>query len=178
MKTKQTLTILLTLLLSFGTWSCEKDEKEKNWTSLPAETQEGKNTIGCLVDGKVWATNYWGNRHWMSKSTQVIYYKNSEKSYYIKILAYKKNDTAISIWILNKKIKIETKLNADFVFKNELGNYDAIRGMGGVYLTKFDTINRIISGKFSFEAIHEEDKTDTLKVTDGRFDMELIIDKN
>jgi len=35
--------------------SCEKEVKE--WTELPPETQKGANTIGCLVNGELWATS-------------------------------------------------------------------------------------------------------------------------
>ena len=28
----------------------------KVWTELPPKTQTGANTMGCLVDGKLWAT--------------------------------------------------------------------------------------------------------------------------
>ncbi len=43
------------LLCASSCNSCD-DDKVKEWTELPPETQTGANTIGCLVDGQLWAT--------------------------------------------------------------------------------------------------------------------------
>ena len=36
---------------------------------------------------------------------------------------------------------------------------------------KLDTVNQIISGIFQFDAINEDDMTDTVKIREGRFDV-------
>ena len=41
---------------------------------------------------------------------------------------------------------------------------------GAITITKFDTINHIVSGTFYFKA-KLEDGTETVNVTDGRFDI-------
>ena len=40
---------------------------------------------------------------------------------------------------------------------------------GELFITKLDSINQIVSGTFWFQAVN--DRGDTVKVTDGRFDM-------
>ena len=40
-------------------------------------------------------------------------------------------------------------------------------------ILKLDTINQIISGTFQFDAINEEDITDTIKIRVGRFDVKF-----
>ncbi len=43
------------------------------------------------------------------------------------------------------------------------------RSSGELTITRFDEVNQIVSGTFSFNAVNEIG--DTVKVTDGRFDM-------
>jgi hypothetical protein len=40
-------------------------------------------------------------------------------------------------------------------------------------ILKLDTVNNIISGTFQFDAINEEDDTDTIKIREGRFDVKF-----
>ncbi len=141
-------------LLALVTLGCEKEKKEeKNWTSLPPETQEGKNTIGCLIDGELWATNYWGLVN--------IMHANMYADFSIQNMGDGKD-------VLGKKLKGELSFqlkNLQFFISKE----------PYIYLTKFDTTNKIISGRFYCKAIHEYNKNDTIKVTEGRFDMKLNI---
>jgi hypothetical protein len=40
-------------------------------------------------------------------------------------------------------------------------------------ILKLDTVNNIISGTFQFDAINENDDTDTIKIREGRFDVKF-----
>jgi hypothetical protein len=44
-------------------------------------------------------------------------------------------------------------------------------------ITKLDTENKIVSGRFNFILISETDITDTIKITDGRFDSKLHLNQ-
>ncbi len=171
-------TLFLTLLFALSIFNtCDDDKDELNWTSLPPETQEGKGTIGCLIDGKLWATNEWDNGFMRQAPVRAYFYKESyykEGKTYCTIGAEKKDGTFIVIDINTANIKTEKKISAEAgVGMGYLNFY--VSKEPYIYLTKFDTINHIISGQFSFEAINNEDPTDTIKVTDGRFDMYLAV---
>ncbi len=169
-------------LLALVTLGCEKEEKEeKNWTSLPPETQEGKNTIGCLIDGELWATNYWiDDKKFINPFSMYAHYKGPyfgpDKMIFCKISAIKKNQTSIKIFISTPNIQIMKPLKG-IAFFNKNTEKRFISENPYIYLTRFDTINKIISGRFSFEALDIENKIldDTIKITNGRFDMKLRI---
>jgi hypothetical protein len=47
------------------------------------------------------------------------------------------------------------------------------RYTGRIDVTAYDSVNRFISGTFSFNAINIYNDPQTLEVTDGRFDVKL-----
>ncbi len=164
----------IALLLSAAI-GCE-EKNEKNWKKLPPATQEGKNTIGCLIDGKLWATNYWGLIDIMNSNISADFsIKNmgEGKDVYCNIFAAKKDYTSISILISNSKIEIGKKLKGELVFQSK-GLQFFLSKDPYIYLTKLDTLNHVISGRFSGKVINKY-TTETLKITDGRFDMKLRI---
>ena len=44
---------------------------------------------------------------------------------------------------------------------------------GSVVVTRFDTVNHIISGTFAFSAASIDNSADPIQVTDGRFDVTI-----
>ena len=50
-----------------------------------------------------------------------------------------------------------------------LGKMSNTTYTGSVEVTRADSVNRIVSGRFSFTAVSSTGKT--IKVTDGRFDL-------
>ncbi len=168
MKLKKIILFSAIALLLSAMIGCEEAE-EKNWKKLPPATEKGKNTIGCLVDGKLWATNYWGLAHIMYSNISARFYKKGRKimvkdSMYVEIYAQKENRSSMSLTITTPNIETWTKLEGEFDI-DDFTSEDPY-----IYLTKFDTINHIISGRFFGKAINEN-KTDTVKITDGRFDI-------
>ncbi len=186
------LSIAIALLLS-AMIGCEEAE-EKNWKKLPPATQKAKNTIGCLIDGKIWATNYWSKSFWPPDypSMYAYFYKNpiynpnriGYHKVYCELNAEKKEHSFISIKIASPNIEIEKALEGDIFIKLNREDFNVFISKDPyIYLTKFDTINHIISGRFSCIAINRENvipelqSKDTVKIeiTDGRFDMKLRI---
>ena len=43
--------------------------------------------------------------------------------------------------------------------------------VGSVTISKLDTVNKIVSGRFEFEVKNVDDQTETLKISRGRFDL-------
>ncbi len=146
-------TLFLTLLFVLSIFNACEDKDEQNWTSLPPETQEGKGTMGCLIDGKLWATNEWDNGFMAEAPVRAYFYRESyykEGKTYCSISAMKKDKTNISILISTPDIEVGKEIKASAYISKHTTFYTSQNPY--IYLTKFDTINHIISGKFSFEA--------------------------
>ncbi len=94
-------TLFLTLLFALSIFNaCDDDKDELNGTSLPPETQEGKGTIGCLIDGKLWATNEWDSGFLAPAPVRAYFYRESfykEGKLYCAIGARKKDKTGVFI---------------------------------------------------------------------------------
>ena len=150
-------------------------------TVLPAETQTGKNSFGCYVNNELFVnSDKWGITIGASytKSTKLI-----------QVYCFNKNRNSISIDVntlsLNEKFnisKVEYAFSSDSI-KLADGSYTFNRNLylgkniPVITITKFDTLNHIISGKFEFELKNLEDTTKIIKFTQGRFDAYLSIFK-
>ena len=159
LKTLSLFSLLCYLL--FTNMKCKKYFPEPGPEILPAETQTGARTFGCLVDGKVWLPK--GNFPYSSLSTTI--------QYDILNLKTTRGNEGINIGIGNM---IST---GDYVFpmnKNHIEYYIAGVGyeavQGTLTITRYDKINKILSGRFNF--IGKDSTTSkTVSVTDGRFDV-------
>lgn len=166
MKTKL-LAILFVSLLG-GCDRCEEEpltELEK----LPPATQEGKNTFGCLVNGKAWVTK--------TSIDARSFYQSGVLSVSAKVI----NENfyqGISLNVLDQNIfATEYELGDPPKSFAQLGDLRTSCGyetssqyLGKLVVVKFDPINYIISGAFEFEA-SSVDCGSTVKVTNGRFDL-------
>jgi len=159
--------------------SCSPDKDEEN---LPQETQVGANTLGCLINGKIWLPK--GLVTFPSPNLQA---QVSQTYFYISAL--KEGGDFITIEI-NESPKIG-------VFNLNDSNHTAYMGNSGtncyyktdseslnnyIEITKFDTVNYIISGRFEFtafkfqiEGLDSSSECDSIKkITEGRFDIKYI----
>ena len=167
MKTKTFFTALLAIVL-LSTAQCEKPDNSK----LPPETQEGKNTFGCYVNDELFIAE----RKYAPFGGYFLSAGYSKELNSIGISAYAKNGS-IGFGVLNPKEKTPiTLLFANYHVDNLLFEDTDI---GEIYLTKFDTVNRIVSGFFSCEIklksiIGEANNVDSIvKITEGRFDIKF-----
>ena len=80
-------------------------------------------------------------------------------------------------WIKNPKVNT---LNRIYKVVFESSNHDlySSKNMDYIYLTKFDTINKIVSGRFDYILKSESDSTLKINISKGRFDIKLDIYKN
>ena len=152
---------------------------------LPPYTTEGKNTIGCLIDGEVFAVT--------NNASGILceYYFNSfEPQLYGTFGVYGKKisrpqryvginiDTAVfDTGVYN----IATFTNAlderatVMLEKESFQRFYCHRGMyGWLHIKKLDTTTKIASGTFEFDAVNENDPSDTVKIRQGRFDAKFI----
>lgn len=188
-------------LLSFLTFiliasSCQKEDI-KVADELPPITQEGLNTFGCKIDGEVLVPKD-GDPGFLSRGTKGLTAgnphagENPVKSYFF-IRALNGQDEGgdyIFLYIPELQVAGEYELgnstgsttyennspNHAIVLSYENGSdsekYISFENSGKINISRFDTINSIISGTFEFQAIKESDPfSDTLSVTNGRFDI-------
>lgn len=177
--------IFLLSLLLIGN-SCEK--KNDNNDKLPPLTFEGKNTIGCKINGEPWVPQGIFAPGVVNYPTSGGYYVSP---FYPNVhILIKTNDRGGEIelfcrnysgsrFISPGKYYFSKKTQAvnGYYEKHSYGLYysnskeyitDSLHN-GWIDILKSDSINKIISGKFEFDAYNITDGK-TYKITEGRFD--------
>ncbi len=174
------------LLAALALAACEKDRPE---ASLPAATQEGKNTAGCLINGQPFVAQAYGGDI-LSPPIKAM-----EGGFYFDSLYYltlngKLNGQAISVTLFLRQPKVGTFLlnkNTRFypqgsplyvlnhatysVSDNSHEVYVTnARHTGQVVLTKANKATDLSAGTFSFTALSNQDSARTVTITSGRFD--------
>ena len=164
-----------------------KDEPPKE---LPAITQEGKNTFGCKVNGEVWVpySSCAGLTTNPCQELSVDIFRISPNQMPLGIeigaaIRYSDNSLAsITIssptnqGILTTGDKIDS-VNIKYTKPGSI-EYVEIIGLGSnnhFIITKLDSANKIISG--TFEATLYRTLNDSVKITEGRFDLEFSVCK-
>jgi len=146
--------------------SCDEDENE-----LPPITMEGKNTFGCLVNGKVWLPK--------GRAGSSGFFADMTINNFLSILA--DNDNSGVRLILSDKIGIQA--NKIYTFKNDT-TFNAEYYKSAENITCFYKYTHLIYGKIQLSKLEAEfisgtfefttynpDCGDTIKVTQGRFDI-------
>jgi hypothetical protein len=148
---------------------------------LPPITQEGKNTFGCLVNGKVWLPK--GNNGTA----------NLDLSYDLSFMGGAFNISAYSI---ENGFRKYITISSDSISKSgtyqvspigrfltfyseldskgagcDLSDFSIVKRKGQVVITKLDVGKQIASGTFEFTLY--KPGCDTVKVTQGRFDIKF-----
>lgn len=178
---KQLLSLLLILPpLLFG--SCGKDDSRTNCpgSKLPNITSVGANTFGCRIDGEDWSPYVKLPTYPDPLFIPDLVVDYSEPYKFFNILVRRKineqcgGDNHHISW----GIRHDSDLNitsSSFSFLNldeGVGDYKIdSNSTVSLNIHRFDTINRVFSGEFSF-TLQLEDKTQTLSITDGRFDLQ------
>ncbi len=173
---------VLSLLIVLATVQCKKNN------DLPPETQTGKQTFGCLVNGKVFEPKGGGLRSNRDCYYQQIYPGSHGFVFHVSGADFSSSEIGYSVFINCDSIKInknQTYALTSTGKGNAVGEYTIISGTG-IYrymsnvnnpgqltFTEFDETNRIASGTFSFNAINGSG--DTVKITSGRFDMNYTL---
>lgn len=167
MKNSLLCNIFCLLILTIS--SCSKNSENPQ---LPSITQEGKNTFGCMVDGKIFINS----SPFIGPPSLNAYYKKNNVSHDFIIGAIsnredkpiggiKINIIENSIFEVNKLYFINTN-HSYAVTDIKFDEYKSINQTGTLSFIKFDTINNIASGKFEFKAVNYIGNSMT--ITQGR----------
>jgi len=184
----QCLIVIFSLVLLSA--KCKKDNQGpvSELSKLPAATQIGANTFGCLVNGTAFTPKNLGFFQGPDLRCEYsdIY---GEGHYFMLSVANKdKNNTLSQIVVETNALAIAQGQTIVLNIKNN-GNADAFYDLimndgtenryvtnntvsGQLIITRLDQLNGIVSGTFYFNAINSIN--DTVKVTNGRFDMAYI----
>ena len=181
-------TLLFSLLLPIICTSCLKT-RVNNENVFPAETQEGKNTFGCFINGQAFiaATTLFG----LVRPVNVYYYKDSTAYHKAGFLSINGTDARSSMDIagdimINKQqvfgtgtYNLQPVANCgtangcdDIVYSNVKANKPYFGEYGTLTVTKLDTLNKIVSGRFSFVA--KDTLGNSVQITAGRFDAKYL----
>ncbi len=186
MKYRLILLISSLFFITLTTSECKKHKPGNPVDQLPPKTQTGANTFGCLINGEVFLPK--GPS--LSPILQCAYqYLNTNYSqgYFFQLSVghkYNTNDVA-GIGIYTDSLPImegiftlgdNQKGNAYALYlrykeTENINLYTKSDLPGQLVITKFDEINQIVSGTFWFDVVTSFG--DTLKITDGRFDMQF-----
>jgi hypothetical protein len=182
---KNTLTLLLFLSAVICLAPSCKKKNEDPLSQLPAATQTGANTFGCLINGVAFTPH---SNSFLNSDRQCNYiYLNG--GYYFTVGASNdsNNDYGLSLIIgttilsvnEGQTLKLENYNQAGKAFgtytisyntKADNGYETNTNSSGQLHITKFDQTNQIISGTFFYDATNAQG--DIVHVTDGRFDMQ------
>jgi len=156
-------------------------------TSLPPATHEGLNKVGCYINGQPWVPKVGkinGNDNYYTEALDFHYvtdpkYSNSPKFRFRAIKNFQNPcDTALSLLSFANVRVYEGGtylINNDYPLNSHhgesIGGDHALIRDGKSYLTidYLDTTRHIIAGRFGMNV--RDYKSDTVKITDGRFDV-------
>ncbi len=158
--------------------SCNNDDDHpiNPVDQLPAATQTGENTFGCLLDGEVFLPS--GGTNPLDCVYQFV-----DGGYYFALQGNRRNS--------NNNLVLIGLATRDFqIFENQLyilsenisPSVSGVYALGGMFsytsaiytgelrITKLDEINQIVSGTFWFDV--EDSNGVVHEIREGRFDMQ------
>jgi hypothetical protein len=174
--------VLSAIVITSSSLKCKKTPAPppvSNIEQLPPATQEGKNTCGFLVNGKVWVPK--GSSG--SSANMSWYYDPGLNGGTFNLIGRRyAGDSSSSIFVvaMNRFNKVgQFNLNIDSTKIAEFNYFDLtcsyrwkdtlINHNSNINILKFDTQSRIIAGTFEFSLF--KSGCDTIRITQGRFDI-------
>ena len=157
--------------------------------NLPDPTQNGSNTIACKVNGKAWIAEVplfpnndkfsvlYSNLYKPRKRFALFATRLTDKEHSNIILAVSDLKTTGTQYFSSDTTPLPDnpryENHASYIeYKpNELKNITNSHYTGSITFTRVDTLSRVFAGTFEFTAENSDGSGQTVKVTDGRFDI-------
>ncbi|TXK18365.1 hypothetical protein FVR03_24150 [Pontibacter qinzhouensis] len=157
---------------------------------LPKPTQSGSNTFACKLNGKAWIADRGTGFNTRKFSVWYGYVNPPNKQLFISANRIAEGEhSTIQLALEDVKVRGTHYFSFDtgpapdqmrfqdhaMYRESKPGNGRYItssRNTGFVTFTKVDTVNRIIAGVFEFTAENLDGSGQTVRITDGRFDLD------
>ena len=175
---KPVLSYLASFLVAFAILLSSQCKKPKIEVQLPPETQTGANVIGFKADGKIYVAKYGNVAADYMYLTFPYPYSNG---FYLTIRGKKLNNWVIGLLTDSLRVfegqiyplnNYPYSKGTAWAYFNLIGDeyYTETNLQGQLKISKLDSINKIISGTFWFDAIDTLSNT-IVQIREGRFDM-------
>lgn len=175
----------LTFFVLLSMLSCRKHKSELE--KLPAETQTGVETFGCLVNGKVFKPK--GSPFGGPILSCAYQYVNGGYSFQLHA-KQRIGDVLLSVGVFTDSLAIAQGatiplferfiagkgygLHGRYISGSEPRLYlTQASGTGELHITKLDETSRIVSGTFWFDGVNDDGEK--VEVREGRFDVHYTL---
>lgn len=173
--------ILISTFALFLFVACKKEVEE-----LPPATQTGANTFGAKVDGKFWVAKGFGpfpaNDILEARMTGTTHLMINARNF-----ASSPNESEFEILVsgitgpgtyqLNNTVGLPASVSYGYYVKRNFSPENewltSATYTGSVTLTRLDTVAKVVSGTFQFNALNIYNSPQPISVTEGRFDLRL-----
>lgn len=181
--------MLLALIFFITIVSCKKENTNSDF--LPPITETGANTFGCKINGKVWLP-YYKCDYFTNPCAEIeTHYIHQNIDYFLPLsfglgterkvgsshTTFSINNLHFGQPFVTTLIQGKNIFDSLLISYNDEKNYQSFGyqnqskdSKNNFTISKLDTINKIISGTFSFIL---RNYPDSVLVTDGRFDFKI-----
>lgn len=190
-KTLLSLSLASIIIATIGSsLQCRKDMHNPP-DELPPITQEGNNTFGCRINGEIWVSYYSCSGMSANPCGEIaadVHQINPSGPLLLSLniaIGQKKKDNSLTGFSIHTPMnqgissvgnKIDSlTINFQDPTIQLYYNYNYYSKSEKFEITRLDTINKIISG--IFELTLYKSPSDSLKITDGRFDLKFQVCK-
>jgi hypothetical protein len=174
-----------TFLLALALSACKKDDPA---ASLPAPTQDGRNTAGCFIDGHAFIAAASGGGTFNAPLPALSGGFAFDSSYHL-VMRGQMNGEGVEVMLflqgrkpgtywLNRTTPYYPLATPRYVLSHATYTrahsqevyVTTARHTGEVVLSTATSAQRLSAGTFSFTAVSTRDSTKTVTITSGRFD--------
>ena len=178
------LLFIIGLSCLFLAASCDPDDEMPPTPepTLPELTTEGLNTFGCYINGELWVAEIPPLSEITGITKLEAFLNPNSRFFGIRARKTTQDDSTnqrlsvlieniMGIGVYENKFSPEIywDVNSSCQYYELDSNY-----IHNINVVKFDTITKISSGVFSYRLINRN-CNDTLKITEGRFDLQFAI---
>lgn len=173
------------ILLIVSIVACET-ERDPLPTELPPITEEGNNTFGCMIENEIYVPEIrrtsWSIPGLQSDPIEFTFPHFPDYYFIVSTVRLVDEDDELKDVFLSFHIDTSVIKTGNYQFsyisveyENTYYYLDTTINKGMVNISRYDSINKIISGTFDFSVI---DKNNTnskiLNITKGRFDLKSL----
>ncbi len=175
------------LTLFAGCSKCNKTISPNDASSLPAATETGAGTFGCMLNGQPWTPV--GQQLFIYPRNPTIIYDPTYNGGTLRLSAYISTDRKDLMQTLNIICDSNFSSIGEYNLTNSKVSFDYTNLNGSsednfcscedvasnckLIITKLDRTNKIMSGTFSF-TLQKKETGKKVTITDGRFDMKFL----